>query len=140
MWIFLLGDDFWIYFRVQRFLVRHWILVSSSPRRLLYSDPAIDSRLLSFFRVQRTAWSSVVHVMRQSTERKNFRFFYVKRWITDPEVDSRLSGVSASHLFVASPDEYMIWIFWELTSGIISTCSALGSTVDTYSASVYGCF
>ena len=40
-------------------------------------------------------------------------FFYVQRWITDPEVDSRLSEhvlrplVSDSHLFVASPDEYM---------------------------------
>ena len=36
-------------------------------------------------------------------------FFYVKTWITDPEVDSRHSGI-------------------------------LGSTVDTYSASVFGCF
>ena len=50
-------------------------------------------------------------------------FFYVKRWIPDPEVDSRLSGhvfrtlVSDSDLFVASPEEYMIWIFWEMTSG-----------------------
>ena len=66
-------------------------------------------------------------------------FFYVKMWIMDPEVDSRLSGhvlwphISGSHLFDASPDEYMIWIFWELTSGIISVCSALGSTVDTCS-------
>ena len=70
-------------------------------------------------------------------------FFYVQRWITDPEVDSRLSEhvlrplVSDSHLFVASPDEYMIWIFWEMTSGIISICSALGSKVDTCMASVY---
>ena len=39
--------------------------------------------------------------------------------------------VSDSHLFVALPEEYMIWIFWEMTSGIISVCSALGSTVDT---------
>ena len=31
----------------------------------------------------------------------------------------------------------MIWIFWEVTSGIFSTCSALGSTVDTCMASVY---
>ena len=73
----------------------------------------------------------------------NFMFFYVKRWITDPEVDSRLSDhvllplVSDSHLFVASPEEYMIWIFWEMTSGIIFRCSALGSTVDTCMASVY---
>ena len=64
-------------------------------------------------------------------------FFYVKRWITDSEVDSRLSGhvlrplVSDSHLFGASAEEYMIWIFWEMTSGIISVCSALGLTVDT---------
>ena len=73
-------------------------------------------------------------------------FFYVKRWLTDPEVDSRLSEhvplplVSDSHLFVASPEEYMIWIFWEMTSRIISTCSALGSTVDTCMASVYEVF
>ena len=72
--------------------------------------------------------------MRQSTE---FHVFYVNRWITDPEVDSRLSGhvlwplVSGSHLFGASLEEYVIWIFWEMTSGIISVCSALGSTVDT---------
>ena len=32
--------------------------------------------------------SSVVHVMRQSTE----FFVYVNMWITDPEVDSRPSG------------------------------------------------
>ena len=70
-------------------------------------------------------------------------FFFVKRWNTDPEVDSRLSEhvllflVSDGHLFVASPEEYMIWIFWEMTSGIISICSALGSTVDTCMASVH---
>ena len=138
-----LEDHFWIYSHFQRYLVRQWIHVSSSPWRLLYSDPSIDSRPALFFRVQRTAWSSVVHFMRQSTERNNFMFFYVKRWITDPEVDSRLSEhvlrslVSDSHLFVASPDEYMIWIFWEMTSGINSMCSALGSTVDTCMASVY---
>ena len=141
---FLLRDDFWIYFRVQRFLVRQWIHVSSSLRRLLYLDLVIDSRpALICFRKQRNAWSSVVHVMRHSTDWSNFMFFYVKRWITDLEVDSRLSGhvfrplVSGSHLFGASPEEYMIWIFWEMTSGIISTCSALGSTVDTCMASVY---
>ena len=33
--------------------------------------------------------------------------------------------VSDSHLFVASPEEYMIWIFWEMTSGIISVFSTL---------------
>ena len=72
-----------------------------------------------------------------------FHVFLRAMWITDPEVDSRLSDhvllplVSGSHLFVASPEEYMIWIFWEMTSGIIFRCSALGSTVDTCVASVY---
>ena len=50
------------------------------------------------------------------------------------------SLVSVSHLFFSSPEEHMLWIFREMTSGIISVCSALGSTMDTYSASVYGCF
>ena len=106
---FFLGDDFWISFRVQRFLVRQWIHVISSLRMLSYSDPAIDSRpallfcvcreeyrdwiwcrarvdnvigmlglfaLCSLFcyRIQRTAWYSVVHVMRQATEWWNFMF------------------------------------------------------------------
>ena len=61
----------------------------------------------------------------------------------DQETLARLSDhvllplVSDSHLFVASPEEYMIWIFWEMTSGIIFRCGALGSTVDTCVASVY---
>ena len=52
-----------------------------------------------------------IHALRQSTERKNFMFFYVERWITDPEVDSRLSEhvlcplVSDSHLFGVSPSD-----------------------------------
>ena len=80
----------------------------------MYSDPAFDSRpALLCFRFQRIAWSSVVLAIRQSTEWLSSRFFYVKRWITVPEVDSRLSGVSASHLFFASPEEYMIGIFLE---------------------------
>ena len=83
------------------------------------------------YRIQRTAWSSVVHVKRQSTECSNFLFFYVKRWITDPEVDFRFLAPD-SHLFVASPKEYMIWIFWEMTSGIIFSIQTLsGLTVDT---------
>ena len=66
---FFLGDDFWIYFRVQRFLVRQWKHVSFGSRRPLYLDPAIDSRPALFcYRIQRNTWSSVVHVMRQSTE------------------------------------------------------------------------
>ena len=64
----------------------------------------------------------------------------MKKWITDPEVDSRLSSVSASHLFVASPEEYMILFFWEMTSGCFLFSALLVSTVDTYSASVHGCF
>ena len=39
--------------------------------------------------------------------------------------------VSDSHLFVASPDENMIWIFWEMTSGIFPYYALFGSTVDT---------
>ena len=30
-----------------------------------------------------------IHAVRKSMERKNFVFFYMKRWITDPEIDSR---------------------------------------------------
>ena len=30
-----------------------------------------------------------IHAVRQSMERKNFVFFYMKRWIMDPEIDSR---------------------------------------------------
>ena len=88
------GDSFRIR-RIQCFLVRQWTQVISGLRRLLYSNPATDSRpALQFcvdngigiwagfcwrqctsrhvhffgYRIQRTAWSSVVHVMRQSTE------------------------------------------------------------------------
>ena len=56
---------------------------------------------------------------------------HVNRWITDSEVDSRLSGhvflplISDSHLLFSSPEEYMIWIFWEMTSGIIHVFSTL---------------
>ena len=56
----------------------------------------------------------------------------MNRCISDPEL-----LVSDSHLFGVSPSEYLIWIFWEMTSGIISICSALGSTVDICMASVY---
>ena len=87
---FLLGDDFWIYFRVQRFLVRHWILVSSSPRRLLYSDPTIVSRPALFVAVFSALLGLQWYMLCVSL--RNFTFFYVNRWITDPEVDSRLSG------------------------------------------------
>ena len=75
-----------------------------------------------------------------------FLVFYVKRWITDPEVDSRLSGhvfrplVSDSHLFVASPEEYMISIFWEMTSGIISVFSTLWFDIGYMSLLGYEAF
>ena len=82
------------------------------------------------FRIQRNSWSSVVHVLRQSSD-LIFRFFYVNRWITDPEVDVFRPLVFVSHLFVASPEEYMIWIFWEMTSGCFPFSALLGSTVDT---------
>ena len=137
MWIFL-GDDFWIFFRVQRFLVRQWIHVSSVHGGLVLGscDRFSSCSLLFPYTAQclvlsGTCYAAVYGVV-------EFHVFYVKRWITDPEVDSRLSGhvfrhlVSGSHLFVASPEEYMIWIFWEMTSRIISVCSALSSTVDTY--------
>ena len=95
-----LGDSFRIC-RIQRFLVRQWIHVISSLRRPLYSDPAFDPRLALLFcvdngiglwagfvgvdalramflffcyRIQRTAWSSVVHAIRQSAEWLNFTF------------------------------------------------------------------
>ena len=73
-------------------------------RSLQVADrPLVDSALLGstvvlccqstkawvLFPLQRNAWSSVVHVLRQSTDWLNFWFFYVKRWITDPEIDSR---------------------------------------------------
>ena len=58
----------------------------------------------------------MVHSMRQSTEWSNFMLFYVNMWITDPEVDSRLSGhvlwpfISDSHLYGVrcSPLECML--------------------------------
>ena len=131
MWIFLMGDDFWIYFRVQRFLVRQWLHVSSSLRRLCTRILRSILVLLSVLPytahclvLSGTCCASVYGVV-------EFHVFYVKRWITDPEVDSRLSGhvfrplVSDSHLFVASPEEDMIWIFWEMTSGIIYVFSTL---------------
>ena len=53
-------------------------------------------------RIQRTAWFDRGYKICVSFFTEIFTFFYVKRWITDPEVDSRLSGVSASHLFLRS--------------------------------------
>ena len=54
---FFLGDDFWIYFRVQRFLVRQWIHDSSSLRRLFSRILWSILVLLSFcVRIQRNAW------------------------------------------------------------------------------------
>ena len=39
--------------------------------------------------------------------------------------------VSDSYLFAASPEEYTIWSFWEMTSGIFPYGALFGSTVDT---------
>ena len=58
------GDDFWIYFRVQRFSVRQWIHVAASLRRREYC-----------FRTTAQCLSSVVHVIRPAL--RNFLFFYV---------------------------------------------------------------
>ena len=53
-YVVFLGDDFRIC-RIQRFLVRQWIHVTASLRRRGYC-----------LRIQRNAWSSAVHAMRQS--------------------------------------------------------------------------
>ena len=54
IWI-CLGNAFWIYSHIQRYLVLQWIHVTASPRRRGYC-----------LRIQRNACSSVVHAMRQS--------------------------------------------------------------------------
>ena len=38
------------------------------------------------------------------------------------------------------PEEYMNWIFWEMTSGIFPYFALSGSTVDTCTASRYEAF
>ena len=48
---FFLGDDFWISFRDQRFLVRQWFMFLPIYGGFLYSDPAIDSRPALFISV-----------------------------------------------------------------------------------------
>ena len=108
---FFLGDDFWI-FPCSALLgpTVDTCFFQFTDAFVLGSCDRFSSFSLCY-RIQRTAWSPLAHVVRQSTEWYNFMFFYVKRWITDPEVDSRLSGhvfrtlVSDSHLFVASPEE-----------------------------------
>ena len=94
-----------------------------------------------------------IHALRQSTERKNFMFLYVKRRITDPEEDEfwyvsvfsapwfdsgYMLGVSLRGFL----EEFRI-IFPGFSVGddfrIVSVFSAeLGSTADTCNASVYG--
>ena len=79
-----------------------------------------------------------------------FHIFYVNWWITDPEVDSRLSlrtwnaDIISCHLYLVVncssylPGEYRSIPFREVTPGMVSVFSAqLGSTSDTYGASVY---
>ena len=112
---FFLGDDFWIYFRVQRFLVRRWVQFLSVYGGFWYSDPAIDSRPALFITVYSALLGPQWYMLCVSL--RNFMFFYMNRWITDPDVDFRLSGhvlrplESDSHLFGASPEEYMKRIF-----------------------------
>ena len=48
--------------------------------------------------------------------------------------------VSASHLFFASPEEYMICIFWEMTSGIIHVFSTVWFDSGYMSLSGYEAF
>ena len=48
--------------------------------------------------------------------------------------------VSDSRLFVASPEEYMIWIFWEMTSGIFRIEHSLVRQRIHALASVYEAF
>ena len=60
-------------------------------------------------------------------------FFYVKRWITDPEVDPRLSGhvlrplVSDSHLYGVRVCLWStrLWFSWEMTSRKVSVFNSL---------------
>ena len=105
----------------------------------LYSDPAIDSRPAFFVPVYSALLGSTVDTSFASISGE-FHIFHVNWWITDPEVDSRLSGVSDSHLFVASPEEYIISVFWEKTSGIISVFSTLGFDSGYMSLSGYEAF
>ena len=62
-------------------------------------------------------------------------FFYVNMWITDPEVDSRLSGHVLRPL--CSPVEYQTTDFWEMTSGIIYVFSTLRFDSEYMSVSVF---
>ena len=48
--------------------------------------------------------------------------------------------VSDSHLFGVSPEEYKIWIFWEILPELLLYSALSGSTADTCGASVYGVF
>ena len=71
-------------------------------------------------------------------------YCHVNRWITDPEVDSRLSGRVFLPLYLTvtcslSPAEYTIWIFWEMASGI-HVFSAIWVDSGYMLASVYAAF
>ena len=136
---FFLGVDFWIYFRVQRFLVRQWIhvffqfteaFVLGSCDRFSSCSPVLclPRRVQDLDLVPRScrqrhcmlglgfAGVDALCAMFPSFVSANFMFLYVNMWITDPEVDSRLSGhvlwplKSDSLLYGVrcSPLEYML--------------------------------
>ena len=48
--------------------------------------------------------------------------------------------VSDSHLLGVSPEDYKIWIFWEILPELFLYSALSGSTADTCGASVYGVF
>ena len=105
--------------RILRFLVRQWIHVISSLRRLLYSDPAFDPRLALLFCVDSDIglWASFAGVdalramfssfVTENSAMLGPRWYMLcvslrsggisclssfNMWTTDPQVDPRLSG------------------------------------------------
>ena len=84
-----------------------WSRLFSRPQRFLRcrSFQVVDAPVVRFHRLFISVYSallgSTVDTQFCVSLRRISVFSYVERWITDPEVDSRLSRVSASHLFVA---------------------------------------
>ena len=88
----------------------------------MYSDPAIDSRPALLITVHIALLGPQWYITCVSLRSGRIScFLHVKRWITDPEVDSRPSG----HVFRFLVPDSHLWIFWEMTSGIISVFSTL---------------
>ena len=85
----------------------------ASTWRPWYLDPVIDSRpALSFPYTVRCLVRLWIHVFRHVT--KNFLFFCVNWWITDPEVDSRL------HFALE------MWTLFYCPLYLVVTCSLFG--------------